>query len=113
MIVLGTSLSFVRVGWPGRAPFQSSVAAFGASTTSCVKRSRQSTVSRSNAVTSSVADFASSVLFVPQISSTVSRVKNAADLSSAYVFFSLRVMPTVYGRSSRLMEKYAGLGRRK
>ena len=105
MIGFGTSLAFVRVGCPGRVPFQSSVAALGARTTSCVKRSRQSGRSRSNAVTSSVACFASSVEFVPQISNTVSMVKKAADRSSANFLCSLRAMPTVYGRSSRLIAK--------
>ena len=94
MIVRGTSLSVVRVGWPGRGPCQSSVAALGPRTTGSSKRSRQSEW-RSNAATSSVACFASSVLFVPHTSSTVSIEKKAAESSSAYVFFSLRVMPTV------------------
>ncbi len=112
-IVFGTWLSRVRTGWPGTAPLQNSVLAFGARTTLIAHRLLQSGRSRSKDVTSSVACFLSSVLLVPHISSCDVIVKCANVRWSAYTLRSLRVIPTVYGRSSRAMAKYAGFGRRK
>lgn len=104
MIVFGTSLSFVRVGWPGRLPFHSSVLAFGARIISFVHLSDQSEY-KSKLDTVSVAVFSASWLFVPQISMTVSMEKSAAVTSLAKVLCSLRVIPTVYGLNSRAIVK--------
>lgn len=112
-MVFGTSLSFVRCGWHGKTPFQSSVLAFGASTTAFSSWCAKVSSFRSKHFMSSFAFFSSSELFVPHISTMVSIVKCATESAEAGVFFSLRVIPTVYGRNSRLMVKYAGLGRRK
>ena len=104
----GTSLSFVRIGCPKslRLPLKSSVLEFGARSTDCfgISYTRHFSDPRSKLFTSRIAFLTCKVEFVAHIWSSVSMVKNAI-LSLSDVLISFLVIPTVYGRNSRLMVK--------